>query len=451
MGIEDTHYYKPEKDPEHMRLAEMMQEIQRKWDNNLVLTDDEKRGMQRAFEILKSKGLLKDDDSRKSGFGFTQRGIAMMHLVDSLYGNKFLKDKDKLDITEIFRALLMHRFSRNLEMFQMEKERFFDIMRQTYGKEEAMIMTDAKISKEVIDAINDFDNPFFKSIFLTMEINSQLSGKDELVKLKGETLRPKKEHKEMVTSALDFMLSDARVFHCSEPVKEMLMETSNTIGKRRLPFPLMFINTDFKIGDMNVFGLLMFQVHGDKGDLVFCRDPKCPEQDEDNHGFGVFAIGFKERDSSLRYGYGTISPKGGLQFTRDRFMKKVGLFACNFLDFLLDPNVRFVKASGTDEPLKGGHKALRNEYEGKRIDLSKTYFVKIADPLQRYVDQWVRMRTNKGYSHRFWVRGHFRRLRAERYGENIGRKLWIAPFVKGQGVLLHKEYDVESSMSKECE
>lgn len=52
------------------------------------------------------------------------------------------------------------------------------------------------------------------------------------------------------------------------------------------------------------------------------------------------------------------------------------------------------------------------------------------------------MRGSRGYSHKFWVRGHFRWLRAERYGENIGKKLWIAPFIKGKGVMLHKEYDL---------
>jgi len=196
---------------------------------------------------------------------------------------------------------------------------------------------------------------------------------------------------------------------------------------------------------MNVFGILLFQVHEDKGDLVYCKDPKCPEQSDRNHGFGIYTIGFKGSDKSLRYGYGTMSPDGGVQLSDERFIKKVGMFSCNFLDFLLDPNVRFVKADGSVEPLKGGHKALRNTYEQRMIDLSKTYFVKIAEPLQKYVDQWVRLRTGKGYSHKFWVRGHFRRLRADRYGENIGKKMWIAPFIKGEGVLLHKEYDVGKS------
>jgi len=442
MSLMDTHYYEPESDPEHMRLAQALEVIKSKWEDGIVLTDQERRDMGRAFQILRDKGFVKQNADRRSGFDFTKRGLAMLHLIDSLHGNTFLQNKEKLEITDLFREMLMHRFSKNLEMFQMEKENFHQAMKDELGTALASQIAEKKITREAMDILGKNDNPLFKAMYLTMEIKAQLDAGKEFVEIEGDTIRPREEHKGMVASALDFMMSDARVFHCSEPVKEMLTETKNKIGKRRLPFPIMFINTDFNMGDRDIFGILIFQVHGDKGDLVYCRDPKCPEQDEQNHGFGVFAIGFKKKDKSLRYGYGTVSPNGGLQFTKDRFMKKVGIFACNFLDFLLDPNVRFVKADGSVEPLKGSHKGLRNAYEQKRIDLSKTYFVKIAQPLQKYIDQWVRMSTGKGYSHKFWVRGHFRRLKADRYGENVGKKLWIAPFIKGKGVLLHKEYDV---------
>jgi hypothetical protein len=77
----------------------------------------------------------------------------------------------------------------------------------------------------------------------------------------------------------------------------------------------------------------------------------------------------------------------------------------------------------------------------KKIDLDKTYFVKIENPLRRYIDEFVRMRTRAKYSHKFWVRGHFRHLKADRYHEK--KTLWIVPFIKGQGILIQKNYDVE--------
>jgi len=44
------------------------------------------------------------------------------------------------------------------------------------------------------------------------------------------------------------------------------------------------------------------------------------------------------------------------------------------------------------------------------------------------------------YSHKFWVRGHFRSLRSERYKEKRGIRIWIPPFVKGKGILMGKSY-----------
>lgn len=54
------------------------------------------------------------------------------------------------------------------------------------------------------------------------------------------------------------------------------------------------------------------------------------------------------------------------------------------------------------------------------------------------------------YSHRFWVKGHFRHLRAERYGPmgsnpcacGCRRRAFVAPFQKGRGILVQKAYEV---------
>ena len=44
--------------------------------------------------------------------------------------------------------------------------------------------------------------------------------------------------------------------------------------------------------------------------------------------------------------------------------------------------------------------------------------------------------------HRFWVRGHFRIFRSERFKEAKNKRKWILPFIKGTGILIEKQYEM---------
>ena len=105
-------------------------------------------------------------------------------------------------------------------------------------------------------------------------------------------------------------------------------------------------------------------------------------------------------------------------------------------DLLNNPEVETIEILRTEEQ----NKKWNNR--GK-LPLPPQIFIKLDGKLKIYLDQ-----LNSGgcfnYSHRFWVRGHFRTLRNPiRYKNKVGSKIWILPYIKGEGILINKIYEVK--------
>jgi hypothetical protein len=117
------------------------------------------------------------------------------------------------------------------------------------------------------------------------------------------------------------------------------------------------------------------------------------------------------------------------------FEEAVLKFVINFTDFLENPEVELVEVLRTQKT---------NEKRMKRgkIPLPPSTIVKINGKLKEYVDQ-VKKIGYREYSHQFWVRGHWRHLESEWYKEKRGVRIWVPPFIKGQGELIEKLYNLE--------
>ena len=79
--------------------------------------------------------------------------------------------------------------------------------------------------------------------------------------------------------------------------------------------------------------------------------------------------------------------------------------------------------------------------KGKSKQPNITY-IDVKGKLKIYLDQ-LNNKTDFTYTHRFWVRGHFRVLKDKKWKKSQGKKIWIVPFIKGDGVLIKKEYNVK--------
>lgn len=206
------------------------------------------------------------------------------------------------------------------------------------------------------------------------------------------------------TAAILDLLRMAKIFEISDEVSLMLSLTKNKVRPVKMPFPVIFLETEFETDlQEKVHGILAVELeHGDVG-LI----------------------------SQLGNGEEVYLVVGSLLLSRG---DKWGIkrFFVNFIDFLENREVEFVYVKRTEKSRK------KRMMKGK-IPLPSSRIIKITGVLKKYVRE---LKTGKHftYSHRFWVRGHWRHFKHPRFTKMRGKKRWIPPYIKGSGILIDKRY-----------
>lgn len=236
-------------------------------------------------------------------------------------------------------------------------------------------------------------------------------------------------------------LKNSKIFILEENIAQMLYLTDNEIFPREIPFDNFFLETSFELED----GTMVKGIHiikEPKNNFIIASvrlsNKNLPPS---TMSFDLFAtkldtlkVGNKFFDMKTEEG-GEI----GIGVIKN---KKLQTFICNFLDFLNDPEVELKIITRTEE---------QNQ---KRINKGKfaipqLNFIIVTGKLKIYQDK-ISNGIHFSYSHKFWVRGHFRILRnEERYKESIGKRTWIKPYIKGKGILLDKDYKLKRQVREE--
>jgi len=261
------------------------------------------------------------------------------------------------------------------------------------------------------------------------------------------------EGKKHYSTFLKHLIYETHVMQIDDDLIKPLLLTKNNVGYRRLPFLRTFLETTM-IEDGWVFqGLLLTDGFGGTLDEDYLEELKrkgmTPSSDKVEikdvliQGLAVNIL-TKESHLVCRWLDAThiipeqSSVKGTLY---ENTFKKLRLFICNFLDFLNNPEVKLIHIERTEEQ---NNKRIRN---GK-LPLPPQEFIRVTGALKIYLDK---LKSNKefSYSCRFWVRGHFRTLRSERrYKDKVGSKIWIVPYLKGEGLLIQKPYLIKKQENK---
>ena len=113
--------------------------------------------------------------------------------------------------------------------------------------------------------------------------------------------------------------------------------------------------------------------------------------------------------------------------------KFIHKFFLSFINFINNPEVEFV------EHIRSQKNVERRLKKGLPV-IPSTTNIRITGKLRIYIDE---LSQSEGwyYGYRFWVRGHFRVLSAERYAKP--KRIFIPPYIKGKGILVDKAYSVE--------
>ncbi len=114
-------------------------------------------------------------------------------------------------------------------------------------------------------------------------------------------------------------------------------------------------------------------------------------------------------------------------------LKKVRMFIMSFLDFLHNPDVEIMKKEFS--PIQRTRKIKKGQYHKNHN------YIKLNGKTKFYVDNVDEEHFSKEYlrkTHSWVVRGFYRNLKNKIY--KFARKIWIAPFIKGNGNVSEKDY-----------
>lgn len=234
----------------------------------------------------------------------------------------------------------------------------------------------------------------------------------------------------------------AKVFHIDDNIKLLLNNTTNKIGIRNMPFPIIYLDVQIEQNNTVFTGILIHKIYDyDKLDpelkSIIFKQEEVEQFDKLKDSTFILLLGYDKIDFGNVFYATRILPDGSFDKI-DKHTKNILTFICNFLDYLNDPDVETVNLEEANER---HDRELKNYYESCKMDLEHIYITRINRPVKFYPQRGM-SEGRSSYHYRFWIRGHFRTLRHKRYGEHIGRKRWIEPFIKGQGILLQKDYKV---------
>ena len=232
-----------------------------------------------------------------------------------------------------------------------------------------------------------------------------------------------------------------RVLDIDDSIMKLILYTDNTAFFRPIFLPSFFINNTFEFGNYYIKGILVYQCAWED-DRVSIDDIIIPTD------VRIYFVTFNTNnflssdfDISLRrIEKDEIGTKIKIFFKEEKenikeVFDRVLLIVCNVID-LIEGNkeeleIREIKSSPAQN-----EKRIKRE----KIPIKDRIIIKPKRQLLDYIKEFEKDYEKFHYSHKFVVRGHWRHFRSERYTYAQGKKLWIRPYIKGEGLLIQKSY-----------
>jgi len=244
---------------------------------------------------------------------------------------------------------------------------------------------------------------------------------------------------------------EAKPFYVDADTTKLLTLTQNKIQFKPLPFNNIFIDTEIDLGRIKILGIHLQAVNPTGTGTTF---KICEDQGEKYTNYSYFyLVKDKQHPKHIYWEHGVIFSTDKLEKTfKEDLEKRVDvqgisfdeamnasksarIFVMNFLDLLNNPEVEI--ATRHTDPDRN-----QKRRQAGKIPLPPRRIITLKGKIKQYIDQ---MKTGKHftYGHQFWVRGHFRTYTSDKYKAMNGKKQWILPFIKGQGILIEKTRMVE--------
>lgn len=247
--------------------------------------------------------------------------------------------------------------------------------------------------------------------------------------------------------AVNLYLETCHVFEIEEKHKFLLMLTKNPKSSQRdlwkeirLPFPEIFIDIGFSNldDDDRIDGKINGILLKESNSIEIKGESKKKLNPRFVYGLTAYICGITLKGLPYidQYNFPMVDDKGeemSAHYTDKGNAKFIKEFIINFILFLKDKEVIYITRERTEKS------RLRRIKNGK-IPLPSSRIIKLTGEVKRYVDS-IKGAINGKLNHRFWVSGHWRTYKNERYKVK-GKVQWIYPFQKGEGILVKGTYKV---------
>jgi len=323
----------------------------------------------------------------------------------------------------------------NLQQFNniLSSESFF----KQEGKAQVIGLEDTKDGKNLYERLGIYENDDMKSYqvfkLLTKRTEEQVVNKNN----------------QEGFNSIHSILEEAKYFQVPEKINLMLLNTKNRISKIRLPHLYMFLDTTIVIYDRVYYGMLL-------GDITQLKEIAKKEHINDeeikNLEDNIIIQSFYEEGTKIGWNKFNLNDK-----KVNKYVRKLQEYVMNVMCFLNSEDIRIIFKERT-------HKNQQRRIQNNKVALPSFNKIQVIGYLKKYLDKLESEDSSRNFTHRFWVRGHFRHFWNKKY-DNLYReykkgnlkhiegkqylmdgsgalKLWIYPYVKGQGILIEKKYEL---------
>ena len=224
-------------------------------------------------------------------------------------------------------------------------------------------------------------------------------------------------------------------FRMEQDIIGLLLKSDTKVKYFNCPFQTIFIDADIIIdNNLGIYGMFITDVPTQKcllfGGMIKVKTKKS------NDNFVHLPYFNKITDDGIIDYYNEQVKK----IFPANFQDKIANFVCCFLYFLNYPDIEVITYKDKEVSQRKNNQSSTIKY--------KDNFIRLTGKTKIYLENLKRICGGKiDWTHSFWVRGHFMRLKAQRYKENIGKAIWKKPFIKGKGILIKKEYKFNKLIS----
>jgi len=241
----------------------------------------------------------------------------------------------------------------------------------------------------------------------------------------------------------------ARIFNINDSKKKLLTLTDTPAKNDEIhyPFEVVFLNVEFTKEELAYLGV---EIDCERIIGIMAREGKLIHEGKEvgkdlnmtmlsKQGNDYWFDTFNKNpnlDEDFQKKYEGVNTNVMENPTTDKKARDfVHKFFLNFINFLNNPEIEY-----TEHKRSEGN--IRRKLKQGKVIIPATCSIKVSGKLKVYLDE-IEHGNCFQYSHRFWVRGHFRDLVADRYIHK--KRIWIFPFIKGHEdkPLIEKVYNVE--------